>query len=84
MGTTRRCVNGAYRILLAIIYLLLIKIYSPFLLLLVSSILINGDSILITAGILVLNESVNFTRDNSELQSSSNLGSGWVVLLVMC
>ena len=38
--------------------------------------LFNGDSILITADILVLNESVNFTRDNNELQSSSNLGSG--------
>ncbi|PON71341.1 Fanconi anaemia protein FANCD [Parasponia andersonii] len=31
----------------------------------------NSDSVLITADILILNESVNFTRDNNELQSSS-------------
>lgn len=31
----------------------------------------NNDSILITADILILNESVNFTRDNNEVQSSS-------------
>ncbi|XP_062097660.1 uncharacterized protein LOC133803582 isoform X2 [Humulus lupulus] len=33
--------------------------------------LFNSDSVLITADILILNESVNFTRDNNELQSSS-------------
>lgn len=33
--------------------------------------LLNNDSVLITADILILNESVNFTRDNNELQSSS-------------
>ncbi|CAL0305721.1 unnamed protein product [Lupinus luteus] len=31
----------------------------------------NNDSVLITADIIILNESVNFTRDNNELQSSS-------------
>ncbi|TKY74745.1 MATH domain and coiled-coil domain-containing protein [Spatholobus suberectus] len=34
--------------------------------------LFNTDSVLITADILILNESVNFTRDNNELQSSSS------------
>ena len=33
--------------------------------------LFNSDSVLITADILILNESVNFTRDNNELQLSS-------------
>lgn len=33
--------------------------------------LFNSDSVLITADILILNESVNFTRDNNELQSLS-------------
>lgn len=31
----------------------------------------NNDTVLITADILILNESVNFTRDNNEVQSSS-------------
>ncbi|KAJ7958792.1 Ubiquitin carboxyl-terminal hydrolase [Quillaja saponaria] len=31
----------------------------------------NNESVLITADILILNESVNFTRDNNELQSST-------------
>ncbi|KAF3447096.1 hypothetical protein FNV43_RR12276 [Rhamnella rubrinervis] len=34
--------------------------------------LFNNDSILITADILILNETVNFTRDNNELQSSAS------------
>ncbi|KAI4337302.1 hypothetical protein L6164_015735 [Bauhinia variegata] len=34
--------------------------------------LFNNDSVLITADILILNESVNFTRDNNELQSSAS------------
>lgn len=34
-----------------------------------------NDSILITADIIVLNESVNFTRDNNEMQSNSMLSS---------
>ncbi|KAF5461398.1 hypothetical protein F2P56_017502 [Juglans regia] len=33
--------------------------------------LFNSDTVLITADILILNESVNFTRDNNEVQSSS-------------
>ncbi|WJX41741.1 hypothetical protein P8452_29053 [Trifolium repens] len=33
--------------------------------------LFNNDSVLVTADILILNESVNFTRDNNELLSSS-------------
>ncbi|AES73609.2 putative ubiquitinyl hydrolase 1 [Medicago truncatula] len=33
--------------------------------------LFNNDSVLITADILILNESVNFTRENNELLSSS-------------
>ncbi|XP_059658166.1 uncharacterized protein LOC132304488 isoform X2 [Cornus florida] len=36
-----------------------------------SGFLFNNDSLLITADILVLNESVSFTRDNNELQSNS-------------
>lgn len=32
----------------------------------------NNDSVLITADILILNESVNFTRDNNDIQSSSS------------
>ncbi|KAL7187366.1 hypothetical protein ACSBR1_037437 [Camellia fascicularis] len=42
-----------------------------------SGFLVNNDSnsILITADILVLNESLNFTRDNNELQSNSMLSS---------
>lgn len=36
-----------------------------------SGYLLNTDSVLITADILILDESVNFTRDNNELQSSS-------------
>ncbi|KAJ4958148.1 hypothetical protein NE237_025259 [Protea cynaroides] len=35
----------------------------------------NNDSVLITADILVLNESISFTRDNNELQSSSSSSS---------
>ncbi|KAL1301091.1 hypothetical protein HN51_045724 [Arachis hypogaea] len=35
-----------------------------------------NDGVLITADILILNESVNFTRDNNEVQSSSSLSSG--------
>ncbi|KAA8521583.1 hypothetical protein F0562_012256 [Nyssa sinensis] len=42
-----------------------------------SGFLFNNDSILITADILVLNESVNFTRDNNELPANSM--SSWVV-----
>lgn len=34
--------------------------------------LFNNDSVLITADILILNETVNFTRDNNELQSSAS------------
>ncbi|XP_043699607.1 uncharacterized protein LOC122650289 isoform X1 [Telopea speciosissima] len=37
--------------------------------------LFNNDSVLITADILVLNESISFTRDNNELQSSSSSSS---------
>ncbi|KAG4392046.1 hypothetical protein GLYMA_04G065500v4 [Glycine max] len=37
--------------------------------------LFNTDSVLITADILILNESVNFTRDNNEVQSSSSSSS---------
>nr|KYP70193.1 Ubiquitin carboxyl-terminal hydrolase 12 [Cajanus cajan] len=37
--------------------------------------LFNTDSVLITADILILNESVNFTRDNNELQNSSSSSS---------
>ncbi|XP_044463461.1 uncharacterized protein LOC123194346 isoform X1 [Mangifera indica] len=37
--------------------------------------LFNNDSVLITADILILNESVSFTRDNNELQSSSMISS---------
>ncbi|XAR70989.1 Ubiquitinyl hydrolase 1 [Bertholletia excelsa] len=40
-----------------------------------SGFLFNNDSLLITADILILNESVNFTRDNNELQSNSVLSS---------
>ncbi|XP_052209829.1 uncharacterized protein LOC127813105 [Diospyros lotus] len=36
-----------------------------------SGFLFNNDSILITADILILNETVNFTRDNNELLSNS-------------
>ncbi|KAG6706531.1 hypothetical protein I3842_07G226200 [Carya illinoinensis] len=36
-----------------------------------SGFLFNSDTVLITADILILNESVNFTRDNNEVQSSS-------------
>ncbi|KAF6158126.1 hypothetical protein GIB67_014920 [Kingdonia uniflora] len=35
-----------------------------------SGFLINGDSLVITADILILNEYVSFSRDNNELQSS--------------
>ncbi|KAF7817264.1 ubiquitin carboxyl-terminal hydrolase 7 [Senna tora] len=35
----------------------------------------NNDSVLITADILILNESINFTRDNNELQSSASSSS---------
>ncbi|KAF5748167.1 hypothetical protein HS088_TW04G00117 [Tripterygium wilfordii] len=34
--------------------------------------LFNNDSVLITADILILNESVNFTRDNNDVQSASS------------
>ncbi|XP_042487745.1 uncharacterized protein LOC122067978 [Macadamia integrifolia] len=37
--------------------------------------LFNNDSVLITADILVLNESISFTRDNNEVQSSSSSSS---------
>ncbi|KAJ9702603.1 hypothetical protein PVL29_004376 [Vitis rotundifolia] len=40
-----------------------------------SGYLFNNDSVLITADILILNESVNFTRDNNELQSASSMAS---------
>ncbi|KAK0572438.1 hypothetical protein LWI29_031507 [Acer saccharum] len=40
--------------------------------------LFNNDSVLITADILILNESVNFTRDNNELQSPSMISSSVV------
>ncbi|KAK3211933.1 hypothetical protein Dsin_016639 [Dipteronia sinensis] len=40
--------------------------------------LLNNDSVLITADILILNESVNFTRDNNELQSPSMISSSVV------
>ncbi|KAI9118590.1 hypothetical protein K1719_010922 [Acacia pycnantha] len=40
--------------------------------------LFNGDSVLITADILILNESINFTRDNNELQSSASSSSSMV------
>ncbi|KAA8525494.1 hypothetical protein F0562_007349 [Nyssa sinensis] len=43
-----------------------------------SGFMFNNDSILITADILVLNESVNFTRDNNELQSNSMISSSVV------
>lgn len=35
-----------------------------------SGYLFNNDAVLITADILILNESVNFTRDNNDVQSS--------------
>lgn len=38
----------------------------------------NNDSLLITADILILNESVNFTRDNNELQAFSMMSSAVV------
>lgn len=41
--------------------------------------LFNNESVLITADILILNESVNFTRDNNELQSPSSMISSSVV-----
>ncbi|XP_028779266.1 uncharacterized protein LOC114735713 [Neltuma alba] len=37
--------------------------------------LFNNDSVLITADILILSESVNFTRDNNEMQSSASTSS---------
>ncbi|KAK2994181.1 hypothetical protein RJ640_018166 [Escallonia rubra] len=40
-----------------------------------SGFLLNNDSIIITADILVLNEAVNFTRDNNEALSSGMLSS---------
>ncbi|KAI8024911.1 Ubiquitin carboxyl-terminal hydrolase 13 [Camellia lanceoleosa] len=40
-----------------------------------SSFLLNNDSILITADILVLNELVNFSHDNIEIQSNSMTSS---------
>ncbi|XP_059644758.1 uncharacterized protein LOC132286440 isoform X2 [Cornus florida] len=40
-----------------------------------SGFMLNNDTILITADLLVLNESFNFTRDNNELQSNSMLSS---------
>ncbi|XP_044472461.1 uncharacterized protein LOC123201075 [Mangifera indica] len=40
--------------------------------------LFNNDSVLITADILILNESVSFTRDNNELQSPSMMSSSVV------
>ncbi|PSS17762.1 Ubiquitin carboxyl-terminal hydrolase [Actinidia chinensis var. chinensis] len=40
-----------------------------------SGFLLNNDSILITADILILNESVSFSRDNNELQSNGMLSS---------
>ncbi|XP_057477174.1 uncharacterized protein LOC130764897 [Actinidia eriantha] len=40
-----------------------------------SGFLLNNDSILITADILVLNESVSFSRDNNEIQSNGMLSS---------
>ncbi|XP_054788631.1 uncharacterized protein LOC129294355 isoform X2 [Prosopis cineraria] len=40
--------------------------------------LFNGDSVLITADILILNESINFTRDNNELQSSASSSSSMI------
>ncbi|KAI4316344.1 hypothetical protein L6164_024332 [Bauhinia variegata] len=40
--------------------------------------LFNNDSVLITADILILNESVNFTRDNNELQSSASSSSSMI------
>ncbi|GMP94503.1 hypothetical protein CsSME_00043948 [Camellia sinensis var. sinensis] len=43
-----------------------------------SGFLLNNDSILITADILVLNESVNFSRDNIEIQSNSMTSSSVV------
>lgn len=36
-----------------------------------SGFLFNNDSVLITADILILNESISFTRDSNELQSNS-------------
>ncbi|XP_010250219.1 PREDICTED: uncharacterized protein LOC104592509 isoform X2 [Nelumbo nucifera] len=41
--------------------------------------LFNNDSVLITADILVLNESISFSRDNNELQSSSSSSSSVVI-----
>ncbi|XP_010241582.1 PREDICTED: uncharacterized protein LOC104586136 [Nelumbo nucifera] len=41
--------------------------------------LFNNDSVLITADILVLNESISFSRDNNELQSSSSSLSSVVI-----
>uniref|UniRef100_A0A5B6Z2T5 MATH domain-containing protein n=1 Tax=Davidia involucrata TaxID=16924 RepID=A0A5B6Z2T5_DAVIN len=43
-----------------------------------SGFMFNNDSVLITADILVLNESVNFTRDNNELQSNLTISSSVV------
>lgn len=50
-----------------------------------SGFLFNSDTILITADRLILNESVNFTRDNNEVQSfsaSSAISSSLVASLV--
>lgn len=43
-----------------------------------SGFLLNNDSVLITADILILNESLNFVRDNNELQSNSLSGASVV------
>ncbi|KAF7830313.1 ubiquitin carboxyl-terminal hydrolase 7 [Senna tora] len=40
--------------------------------------LFNNDSVLITADILILNESVNFTRENNEVQSSASSSSSMI------
>ncbi|KAI9106664.1 hypothetical protein K1719_022192 [Acacia pycnantha] len=40
--------------------------------------LFNNDSVLLTADILILNESVNFTRDNNEMQSSASSSSSGI------
>ncbi|KAB2080230.1 hypothetical protein ES319_A05G057300v1 [Gossypium barbadense] len=47
-----------------------------------SGYLFNNDAVLITADILILNESVNFTRDNNDVQSSlSSMISSSVVAI---
>ncbi|XP_058203287.1 uncharacterized protein LOC131317725 isoform X2 [Rhododendron vialii] len=44
----------------------------------------SNDSVIVTADILVLNETFNFTRDNNEVQCSSSVTQGAVLGDVLC